>query len=85
MTNPPLSKGKKVDIYAAGSCFCSVCVSESMSKKEIERTVNLKNPAGIERNSKWKISKGNFLDGTKNPHSCEETDGKNHYLLTCEL
>ena len=74
-------KIKEINIYGKGLIACSVCVIKGTNKKEIEKVVNDENPTGID--SKWKIHKGNFVEGEKNPHDCEKDKNREHYLLTC--
>lgn len=72
---------EEIIIYARGLVCCSVCCPLELSKEEIEKYVNSQNPTGIE--SKWTISQNDFIDGSKNPHQCETTSKKLHYLLNC--
>ncbi len=76
-----MEKINKIVVYSNGICCCSVCVPRKFEKQDIEDLVNLKNPTGIE--SKWRISKENFKDGTKNPCDCNVESCKRHFLLTC--
>ncbi len=67
-------------IYAKGLCFCSVC-TDSTDVEEIERVVNAMNPTGLTHG--WKISPEYFRTGEPNPHPCEKSCGRKHYLLEC--
>lgn len=70
-----------ITIYSKGLVHCSVCASNTMTKKEVEIAVNKENPTGIE--SKWVVSKDKFSDGAKNPNQCEKRADRKHYLLSC--
>ncbi len=72
---------KELIVYAHGLIHCSICTNVK-DLNEIEYMVNLKNPTGIE--SKWKISKDTFRDGTLNPCPCEQKlETHKHYLMVC--
>lgn len=68
-------------IYAKGLCNCSVCVPKNTPIEMIEKEVNIMNPTGI--SSQWKISKGNWSDGSMNPCECDTDPERKHYLLKC--
>lgn len=68
------------EIYARGPIYCSVC-TDIANVDEITDKVNLQNPTGI--SSKWRLAKEPFNDGTANPHACEQSSNKKHYLFTC--
>ena len=72
---------KKVEIYANGLVYCSVCVEKDLTIEEIEKEVNLQNFTGIYSN--WKISESKFEDGSENPQICEKDNNRIHYLLSC--
>lgn len=72
---------KKINIYSNGIVHCSVCVDSSLIVPEIEELVNQENMTGI--NSKWKVSKENFKDGSPNPNKCEDDKNRKHYLMVC--
>lgn len=71
---------KELEIYSTGIVHCSICTNIK-SYREIERRVNIKNPAGI--SSGWKISESpTFKDGTPNPSPCNEGRATHkHYLM----
>jgi len=71
----------KIQIYANGLIYCSVCADKKLDQKEVEKLVNQENPTGI--NSLWQVSKENFRDGAENPHSCEKDGNRLHHLLSC--
>jgi hypothetical protein len=71
-----------VDIYSRGMCHCSVCVPKDADVAEIESQVNEKNPTGIR--SQWKVDKSaKFATGESNPHPCEHSAERLHYLMVC--
>lgn len=72
---------KDIHIYSSGIVHCSVCVPKSLSRNDIEAYVNAVNMTGID--SRWKISKKKFADGTANPNQCESDKDRFHYLMVC--
>lgn len=77
-----MSPRKTVHIYAQGFVCCSVCAPGDIPVKEVESVVNAINPTGIE--SPWRLSEDEaFRDGSKNPHPCEQSPDRSHYLMSC--
>lgn len=73
----------KIQIYAYGLVYCSVCAPKTMSREDIEEEVNASSPTGI--SSSWKISKDEFFKGDtrKNGCDCEDDDSRRHWLMVC--
>ncbi len=73
----------KVIVYSVGICAASACVEAGLTRKQIEKLVNIQEPTGI--TSKWKISRDkHFHSGQTNPCPCEEHPKKRmHYFLNC--
>ena len=69
-------------IYSNGFVHCSICVPEGMSVTEIESEVNLQNPSGTMNG--WKVDAApTFRGGAANPHPCERSPSRLHYLMVC--
>jgi hypothetical protein len=72
----------EVHIYANGIFSCSVCAPKDMAREEVERKVNLANPAGTQRG--WLVSDDKaFASGESNPCTCDQDEGRQHWLLDC--
>lgn len=71
----------KVEIYANGIVYCSVCADSKLSKEEISDEVNTMNPTGVP--SRWAVSEDDFASGAKNGKECENDKTRKHYLLHC--
>ena len=70
------------DIYSIGPVSMSVCVSEDMSREEIERRANAESPTGI--SSRWSISdEPTFANGDPMPCPCNTKSDRQHWLLHC--
>ncbi len=71
---------KDFHAYEVGVMYMSACVSEDMSREDIERQANEEHPLLV---LKWEISTEKFPDGESNPHDCEKAEGRKHFLLSC--
>jgi hypothetical protein len=70
-----------VTIYNLGTFYCYVC-SSLADMKRLTQIVNVINPTGITR--EWSLSEAEaFPDGETNPHQCEKTMNRKHYLFEC--
>ena len=72
---------KKINIYAVGICYASVCAHESVSIEKIGEALNAQYPTGAE--SRWIHCAEKFKDGSDNPHNCEKSEDYKHYLFNC--
>jgi hypothetical protein len=72
---------KRIDIYASGLCYSSVCADREMPLSEITEILNSENPTGI--NTRWELSDEDFRCGESNPCRCTEDDSRVHYLFSC--
>lgn len=77
-----IERATKIEIYAVGLCYMSVCVPGDMPIEEVEESANLQHPSGVSH--KWSLNdKGQFADGTPMPCVCEGNPTRRHYLLSC--
>lgn len=73
----------RVMVYSSGLVACSVCAPIDLPIAQVEQTVNLINPTGIE--SQWRASSDpTFAQGGEQPGACEQMpESRIHYLMEC--
>ena len=77
-----MTQEQQIAVYSNGIFHCSVCVPKDMPREEVERQVNAENPAGTTNG--WKIcADPTFASGAANPHECERSTERLHYLMDC--
>lgn len=72
-----------VTVYSVGLCKASACAPVSMDAAAVAHAANLAQPTGV---TPWHVSEeSHFANGPEfpNPCPCEQTPGRQHWLLVC--
>ena len=72
---------KDVECYAVGIVNIRCCALKSLSLDEVAVEVNQQYPSGV---GPWLIAEEKrFSNGDAIPRQCEDTEGRQHWLLHC--